>query len=66
MFALDFDLLFEGLKRITSKDVLFSFSKIIKNVKVICLMHKILSYEIFDAYLCCTAIGSFVYFENIE
>ena len=30
MFALNFDLLFEGLKRITSKDVLFFFSKIIK------------------------------------
>ena len=43
-----------------------SFSKIIKKVKVMCLMHKTLSYEIFDAYLCCTAIGSFVYFENVE
>ena len=66
MFALDFDLLYEGLKRITSKDVLFFFSKIIKKVKVMCLMHKTLSYEIFDAYLCCTAIGSLAYFENVE
>jgi hypothetical protein len=67
MFALNFDLLFEGLKRIRSKDVLFFFSKIIKKCKSYALsMHKISSYEIFDAYLCCTAIGSLVYFENVE